>query len=396
MASQTKNTINTNFSASYLTLSSASFKISQEGNDLKFYDVSNPAGITLASAVGSGGQFTDGGSTLKTTASLSIDGSNAYVSSYGSDVYLYVSGTRGLTGATAKNVLFNGDVRVSGSLTIGTASISITSNDIQFGTASVRIERSGNNIKFFDVSNPTGKTLTDVITTSTSIVDYSALPSPGTIGNRAFVNGAFYEFVDDGTYFRPNLNGVLGYKPPASSSFTEYGTRTVYEDFSGSLHAMKDSTGVAVEMFIATQAVTGSSFWVEVAVICHNAHTASSIPAAGIILRESGTGKFGSLYFYKNAANVPILGTGIWTSPTTRASSVDYGNIPFRQDPLFFRAKYDGTNVAYEYSHNRKYWKTIQTTAKASIFTTAPNEVGICVLAYNVDADVFFPHYYVG
>lgn len=93
---------------------------------------------SLSTAAG----WTDGGSKLVTTSSVAIDGTSAYAPTKGTDVYLWVSGTTGLTGASAKVSVFGGDVRVSGTLSVGTGTVQITSNDIQFGS-STRLWKSG-------------------------------------------------------------------------------------------------------------------------------------------------------------------------------------------------------------------------------------------------------------
>jgi len=82
----------------------------------------------------------------------------------GADVSFFVSGSRGGKGNAAERTVsvFGGDAVVSGSLTIGTGSITITSNDVQFGSFTNRIELNGSNITFFDGANPTGKTLTSL------------------------------------------------------------------------------------------------------------------------------------------------------------------------------------------------------------------------------------------
>ena len=81
----------------------------------------------------------------------------------GADVSFFVSGSRGGKGASERTVsLFGGDAVVSGSLTIGTGSVTITSNDVQFGSFANRIELNGSNITFFDGNNTTGRTLTSL------------------------------------------------------------------------------------------------------------------------------------------------------------------------------------------------------------------------------------------
>ena len=110
--------------------------------------------------------WTDGGSTLLTTSSVSHDGQGRFASAIGTDVYFFVSGTIGIPsgGVNARRVaVFGGDVRVSGSLTVGTGSVTVTSNDIQFGGNGTRIERVGNDLKFFDSNNPTGQPLTNLV-----------------------------------------------------------------------------------------------------------------------------------------------------------------------------------------------------------------------------------------
>lgn len=73
----------------------------------------------------------------------------------GSDTFFYVSGSPG----DGDKSVFGGDVRVSGTLSIGTGSVIITSNNIQFGSPSARFELEGGSIKVYDATNPTGSLL---------------------------------------------------------------------------------------------------------------------------------------------------------------------------------------------------------------------------------------------
>jgi len=85
------------------------------------------------------------------------------IAAVGTDVFLFVSGSSGSLGTATRGVsAFGGDVIVSGSLKIGTGSVLLTSNDIQFGTSGMRIQKNGNDMKFFDITNPSGYTLTDL------------------------------------------------------------------------------------------------------------------------------------------------------------------------------------------------------------------------------------------
>lgn len=97
---------------------------------------------------------------LNATGSLSIAGdlgSSHTTSNVGTDVFLFVSGSSGSIGTSTRGVAaFGGDVKISGSLVVGTGSITITSNDIQFGDSNTRIEKVGPDLVFFDENNASG------------------------------------------------------------------------------------------------------------------------------------------------------------------------------------------------------------------------------------------------
>jgi len=109
--------------------------------------------------------------------------SSAGTNPVGTDVFMWVSGSRSDDNTGANKVVFGGDVRVSGSLTIGTGSVFITSNDIQFGSTSMRVEKNGNDMKFFDISNPSGYTLSELASGGGggSSPEYWLSPSSGVI-----------------------------------------------------------------------------------------------------------------------------------------------------------------------------------------------------------------------
>lgn len=102
-------------------------------------------------------------SVIGVTGSVVFSNSTTFpsLSGVGSDVVFFVSGTVGGKNVSDQKTVavFGGDAVVSGSLTVGTGSIKITSNDIQFGSNANRIELNGSDLKFFDSANPTGFTL---------------------------------------------------------------------------------------------------------------------------------------------------------------------------------------------------------------------------------------------
>lgn len=98
----------------------------------------------------------------------------------GTDVFMWVSGSRTNNNTGADKVVFGGDVRVSGSLSVGTGSVLITSNDVQFGGSDVRIQRTSSGFSIFTNSSEA------VRVGSTGVV---GIGTSGTISARLFVSG---------------------------------------------------------------------------------------------------------------------------------------------------------------------------------------------------------------
>ena len=121
-------------------------------------DHTKAGAITLGTADG-----TTEGERFRIDESGNVGIGSVTPTSIGTDVFLFVSGSSGSLGTTSRGVAaFGGDVRISGSLVIGTGSVKLTSNDIQFGSSGMRIEKNGNDMKFFDLSNAGGFTLSEL------------------------------------------------------------------------------------------------------------------------------------------------------------------------------------------------------------------------------------------
>ena len=114
----------------------------------------------------------------------------------GQDVQFFVSGSIGGKNGNVRNVaVIGGDAVVSGTLTVGTGSIVVTSNDIQigstghvqFGTSANRIALVGSDLKFFDGSNPTGQTLTQLASGGGSGTNFFTENGNGVIYNSGSV-----------------------------------------------------------------------------------------------------------------------------------------------------------------------------------------------------------------
>lgn len=106
------------------------------------------------------GTWVDGGDKLRTTASVAIDSNGGFADGAGTDVYFYVSGTFGSGSATDNIALFGGDVKISGTLAVGSGSSFIKDDRIIFTSASIR--NVSGDLTFFDDNNLSGLTLTQL------------------------------------------------------------------------------------------------------------------------------------------------------------------------------------------------------------------------------------------
>lgn len=114
------------------------------------------------------GTWRDPGNTFVTTGSVSIDSQNRTVSQIGSDIFLFVSGNIGLSGTSSgKIAAFGGDVKISGSLQVGTGSTYINSTQIGWDVTCY-IEASSSILKFHDINNPVGATLAQLMQSGTA------------------------------------------------------------------------------------------------------------------------------------------------------------------------------------------------------------------------------------
>lgn len=158
--------------ASYVVLSSngtlSSERVLTAGSGISITDA-GPGGSVTISSTGGGAGGGDSYFSSTTSGAIFTSGSAAFKgnenidapSDKGTDVFFYVSGSATANATSTSKALFGGDVRISGSLTVGTGSIRITSNDIQFDS-SVKLEQSGSNLKFYDGNNTPGISLTNL------------------------------------------------------------------------------------------------------------------------------------------------------------------------------------------------------------------------------------------
>lgn len=145
-------------------------RILTAGSGITITDAGAGSTVTISATGGGGGGGGTSYFSSTTAGSIFTTESTAFMGTElidapadkGADVFFYVSGSATTDSSSDKKALFGGDVRISGSLKIGSGSITLTSNDIQFGSSTNKLELSGSNLKFYDARNADGITLTDL------------------------------------------------------------------------------------------------------------------------------------------------------------------------------------------------------------------------------------------
>lgn len=114
--------------------------------------------------------FEDDPGTAYITSSVAIGVTGSAQNNAGQEAFLFVSGTIGISGSSARKSIFGGDVVSSGSLS-----------------------------------------------TTSDYVTYANRPSPKAAGQRIFIrDSGINEWVSDGSQWRPLIQGTLGYQPLVS------------------------------------------------------------------------------------------------------------------------------------------------------------------------------------
>ena len=226
---------------------------------------------------------------------------------------------------------------------------------------------------------------------------YAARPGPGTAGNMYLPNDGYTGWIDNGTIWVPVIQGVVGVAPDAAASFTAANASgtSALADSSGALIASDATPTAAIPNYrIWYKAMSGGAtavegmIWPAPDLTTWNA-AAQSYTLAGILLRESATGKLAVMLISAIPGTYQIVSCEYSTSPTAGRTVVggltDKRMMPnvWPSSQVYFRMLIQGGNVNYQYAVGRTAWQTIATIATTTAFTTAPDQYGLVVWPYN-------------
>jgi hypothetical protein len=187
--------------AAYVVLSASTEDINARrliaGSNVVFTDNGPGSTLIIAAQVtttGSSGGWTDTGTGLFTTSSVSIDSAGQTATTHGADEFFFVSGTVGLSGAEAKKAVFGGDVYVSGSLYV---SGGITGSLTRTRDGNAYIAPAGPGISV--ATNSLGQVLVGNTKTGDDKASYLVIAVTASLPNdRAITAGTGISFSDTG------------------------------------------------------------------------------------------------------------------------------------------------------------------------------------------------------
>lgn len=253
------------------------------------------------------------------------------------------------------------------------------------GLTAERAITAGNNISF-----------TDGGANSTFTVNVDLSSNYGTYAGRGTARqGRYYystnspvaTWVGDGSVWRPVICDTLGDEPPTAATFTSVNPGTGgLTQLNGSLQIDGQSDATANSRgYFATNSATTAYAEAVFTMIPAGTSAAGAFTEAGLSFRESGTGKqFTFLIVVDHNNHTMFLQTGIWANSTSRSSTNTYAMPTDNNGALWIRLRRTSTQCFAEVSRDRIYWSTFETQTITTVFTTAPDQLGVVTVGLNI------------
>jgi hypothetical protein len=215
-----------------------------------------------------------------------------------------------------------------------------------------------------------------------------------------------YVLVSNGASSAPSWQAVSGVSssaitpfgslapslPPAAASLTWVNQSTATATDTNGLTLLKTGTGsIDQNMLVKTMPATPYTF-----TIGQVMYASGGVAIAGIVVRDSGTGKFVSL----TAGYSGSWGWNFskWDSPTTFNSNYANGTASFPPPfaPTFLRFNDNGTNFTVSISMDGTNFIQVGSSVSRTNFLASPNQIGIVTDVRNTDVGRQFIFYWNG
>lgn len=226
---------------------------------------------------------------------------------------------------------------------------------------------------------------------------FAARPAAGSAGRLAFVTDSpIQTWVDDGSAWRPLINGVIGTAPPAVAGMTwvnQGGASATANNGAIALVGVNDGAPPGqLRGKVLTNSASTAYAELGFAFQLYGDITASHFNGMYAWLRESATAKsYGLDCFQDFNSRRTTIQAEVWSSDSARTTNVDKGYVAGDPNQAFFtRVRRNGANLFAEVSRDRQTWIQVDTRTTASVFTTAPDQAGFacnginCIAASNI------------
>jgi hypothetical protein len=216
-----------------------------------------------------------------------------------------------------------------------------------------------------------------------SSVGYGAFASKsaaGTAGNLYIPTDGYGMWVDDGTNWRPFVDGkYVGRNPNDWTwSWANQGGASVSTSFGGIYLTAPAGAGTNHRMYVKS---TPSTPYTITAALQGEIFGGIANNGFGMVLRESGSGKLITIIFQGEGSG-QILYVAKWTNATTFSAAYLGGSNWYMQPPRFFRIADNGTNRSYSVSYNGQQFYTLVSGQSRTDFLTA-DQIGFFANSQN-------------
>lgn len=186
------------------------------------------------------------------------------------------------------------------------------------------------------------------------------------------------EFIDDGTAWRPIIDGVPGTQPPALASWTVLGTGSTFADQTGTLvGTVTAGTARVSGIFVAKAATVTATAFFRLSVKMKDADADN--PISGFFVQDSAGSKLSTIgvsWENTGAGFAPHWQIDDWTNLTTYSAFVA-GFSSAISSGFWGRFKDDNTNHTLEISGNGVDWVLLWSRARASFVPSGGNRIGV-------------------
>ncbi|MDN7993087.1 hypothetical protein QZM97_23720 [Burkholderia orbicola] len=115
---------------------------------------------------------------------------------------------------------------------------------------------------------------------------------------------------------------------------------------------------------------------------------------AGIVLRDSGTGRLQAFGLHSQFTGTGFVGVKNYNSPTS-FNAAQYSTLGLYVPPPWIRIRDDGTNLYWDISNDGSYWLNLTSFARTT-WLANPNQIGLFVNANQAAIAATFFSFYAG